>query len=361
LFFSLIAGALVDRMDRKRVMWRVNLIRAGFMAAVAVTALTLDGTTAIVVLYATALSLGICETFFDNAAQAMLPSIVVAPLLEKANGRQYAAEVIANTFVGPPVGALLFSIAIAVPFWADSISFVISALLIASIAGTFRPVGEVAADPAAERRSIRQDIAEGIRWLRYHRLLRTLALLLGVMNMTAWMGQGILVLFATETLGLSPRAYGFLLAGAAIGGVGGGLVGDRMAKALGQSRSLVVAAGSQVVALALTGISTQAWQVAVINSIAAGLGVVWNVITVSLRQSIIPDVLLGRVNSVYRFLGWGGMPIGALLGGFIANAFGLRAPWLVGAAITLVGLLLAAPAITQHAIDEARAHAPKRT
>ena len=200
LLFALPAGAIVDRLDRRKVMYRVNIVRAALVGVIALSVVT--DTASIWLLYVIAFSLGTCETLFDNAAQSILPSIVETDQLELANGRQYAGEVVANTFVGPPIGGILFAVAASVPFWLDSASFLIAALLVATIAGSFRPAG---AKVAGEKRSLRADIAEGVRWLRNHRLLRTLALVLGALNFASWLGMATAVLFAQEILGLDER------------------------------------------------------------------------------------------------------------------------------------------------------------
>lgn len=360
LLFALPAGALVDRLDRRKVMYRANLVRAGLVGTIALLVAT--DTASMWVLYVVAFALGTCETMFDNAAQAMLPSIVERDLLETANGRQYAAEVVANAFVGPPLGAWLWVVAASLPFWFDSASFLVSALLIASLTGSFRAVPAPGAEPVA-RRSLRHDIADGLRWLQAHRLLRTLALLLGVMNFTGMMAISTFVLFAQDELGLSEGSWGVLLAAMAVGSVLGGLLGERFSQHLGAGSALVlsvVLAG--VLAPLVVGLTDLAWVVAVAQSVSGFFSVVWNIITVSLRQQIIPDHLLGRVNSVYRFLGWGSMPLGALAGGFVADAFGLRAPWLLGAVIVAVALavITARGIVTSAAIDAARSAAPVR-
>jgi predicted MFS family arabinose efflux permease len=352
LLFALPAGAIVDRLDRRKVMYRVNVVRAALVGLIALSVVT--ETASIGFLYVVAFCLGTAETLFDNAAQSILPSIVRPEQLELANGRAYAGEVVANTFIGPPIGGLLFAVAASVPFWLDSASFLMAALLVASIAGSFRPVGAKAAD---EKRSLRSDIAEGVRWLRNHRLLRTLALVLGALNFASWLGMATAVLFAQEILGLDDAGFGLLLAGMAVGGVLGGLFGARIAAALGPGRSLVVAIAVCGISEAMVGLMSNAIAVAVLFWFGGLFGVVWNIITVSLRQQIIPDHLLGRVNSVYRFLGWGSMPLGALVGGLLANAYGLRAPWLVGGAVVAVALVLALPRITTSAIEEAKAAA----
>jgi len=331
-------------------MVRANVARGVLVGVIAVTAAS--GTAQIWSLYVVAFALGVAETLFDNAAQSMLPSIVAPDLLELANGRQYAAEVVANSFAGPPVGGLLFAAAVSLPFWADAASFFVSAALIASLVGSFRPT-LTAEQAAAPRRSIRADIAEGLHWLRRHRVLRTLALLLGTLNFCGNMALATFVLFAQEELGLDDKGYGLLLAGMAVGGVIGGLVGARVAGALGPARSLHLSILLNGLCPMAIGLLSSAWAVAAVALAEGVFTVVWNVITVSLRQRIIPDHLLGRVNSAYRFVGWGASPLGALAGGLLANAFGLRAPFFIAGAISLLALVPATIILTPGALAAA--------
>jgi MFS family permease len=359
LLFSLPAGAIVDRLDRRRVMWRVNVARGLLVGCIALLGLASEAP--MWPLYAIALAMGVCETLFDNAAQAMMPAIVRPDLLETANGRMYAAETVTNQFAGPPAGSFLFAAALSAPFWVDSATFFISALLIATLVGSFRPAAaRTPSEADGERRTIRGDIAEGLRWLRGHRLLRTLAVLLGVLNLTGAMANSTFVLFALEELDVSETAFGMLLAGRAVGCVVGGLVGGRVVEALGQARALLSAAVVTSAIPIVVGIVAEPISTMVLMSMIGFFVVEWNIITVSLRQQIIPDQLFGRVNSVYRFFGTGMMPIGALLGGFLAQWFGLRVPWIVSGIVALAAIAVAAPVLTQANIDAARAAAPAR-
>src|SRR6476661_7210243 len=174
LFFALIGGALADRLDRRLTMAVVDGFRMLAIGSLAVLVLT--DTVNLLLIGLVAFALGTAETVFDNAAQAVLPNVVARDALEVANGRLYAAEVVTNEFVGPPLGALL-----------------VAAVVVLGMRGSFRPVRELAA--GGTRPSIRADIAEGLRWLSRHRLLRTLALALGVLNLLSAAVLAILVLY----------------------------------------------------------------------------------------------------------------------------------------------------------------------
>jgi MFS family permease len=351
LLFALISGALVDRLDRQRVMWTVNGVRAALVAVIAV-AVTTDHAS-IWLLYVVAFCLGTAETLFDNAAQAMLPSVVAPAQLEAANGRQYAVEVVANAFAGPPLGALLFTVAMAAPFWVDSGGFVASAALIA-----WMRLSRTAQATAPAGTSLRSEIAEGLRWLNGHHVLRTLAIVLGIINFAGQMAMSTFVLFAEDRLGLGERGFGVLLAALAIGGVLGGLFAARLTARVGQARSLLVVIAGQGIFVGAVGFMDKPIPVGSVLAVNGFLGVWWNVITVSLRQQIVPDHLLGRVNSVYRTFGWGSLPLGALAGGFLAHATSLRLPWFAAGAICGVALAIAMLKLSQEAIDDARAAVP---
>ena len=329
-FFALIAGALVDRMDRRVVMVCANIFRAALMTLLGIAVLT--ESESLLLLYVIAFLLGMAETMFDNSAQAIMPALVDRSLLEKANGRLYAAELTANQFAGPPLGGLLFAAAAAVPFLLDAGSFAISALLIFLIRGGYRAPRD-AALPATR---LRTDIAEGLKWLWNHKLLRTLGIFLGFENMMFTAGFSILVLYAIEILELSAAGYGLLLAAGAVGSVIGSFTAAWISKALGGGRALLFSLAITVAGMVAIALTSSTAVTAIAVAVFGLASIVWNVITVSLRQRIIPDRLLGRVNSAYRLLGWGTMPIGAALGGLLARAYGLRAPFWVGAAVYAV-------------------------
>jgi MFS family permease len=283
---------------------------------------------------------------FTNAAQTVLPELVPTDLLHKANGQQYAIQTAGQLFVGPPVGSLLFGVAVGLPFGMDAASFAISAALLATLPRTRRA--------AVRHPPMRSAIAEGLRYLTGNRLLRTLALLLGVNNFCGQFGTSTLVLFATETLHVSPRGYGLVLTGTAVGAVAGGLVNARLVAAVGERAATLTALFGMALAYLATGLVPDAVLLGVVMAANGFLVTLWNIVTVSLRQELVPREILGRVNSVYRMLGWGFMPLGALAGGLVAHSLGLRAPYLVASAIRLVAVLVAVPTLLA-ALSAARA------
>jgi MFS family permease len=329
LFFALVAGALVDRWDRRRVMVRANAFRACALGLIAVMAAT--DTIGLAVLYAVFLAVGVAETFFDNAAQAFLPRLVPPAQLPTANSRLYAGEIVANQFAGPPVGGILFGVAVALPFAIDGATFAAAALLIASISVTTTATVHVATPET--RRTLRGDIAEGLRYLFRHPLLRPMALVLGLMNLLGTMTLSTFVLLARDRLGLSDAGYGFLLISGAAGGLLATPFAPRVIRAIGEGGVMIASLWTMAAIPLLVPITHSPWVVALYFSLEAALGIMWNVATVSLRQRIIPDRLFGRVNSVYRLLAWGTMPIGAAIGGFVAERYGLVAPYWISVVV----------------------------
>ncbi|MDP4506979.1 MFS transporter [Nonomuraea turcica] len=341
LLLSLPAGALVDRHDRVGLMWRAQAIQAVIVSAIAVLAAL--GWIGIPVLAIMAFGLGACAVVAANAAQAALPDIVAKPLLHQANGHQQTITTIGLQFAGPPLGSLLFAVAVALPFGMDAASFALSAALLATLPRRTRR--------RIEHPPMRSAIADGLRWLARHRLLRTLAVLLGVNTFCWQLGNVSLVLLATQTLRLDAPGYGLLLAGAALGSVLGGLVSARVVARIGALPALLTALATNVVVFVGIGLSPNAVVLGALLAVNGFLITLWSIVTVSLRQQIVPSELLGRVNSVYRMLGWGLIPLGALAGGLVAHAFGLRAPYPVAGVVRGIALLAALPVLIRAVRD----------
>lgn len=380
LLFSIPAGVITDRVDRKRVVVTMDLFRAILTAGVVALVLANTGTLDLAVetgvtppnetflllaLIGATFLFGVAEVLRDNTAQTLMPSLVERDQLEKANGRLWAVELVMNQSIGPPLGGVLIGIALVVPFVLHSATFTISAVILATLVGTFRT--PVRADVPRPRFST--DLAEGFRFLWNHGVLRSLAIALGVANATVMMATATFVLFAQEVLELSAAQFGLINTSGAVGGVAGALaatkVTARMSRGTTLFVSMVVFGGSQLV-IGLFPDAIVAWSMMVLGTFFA---MVWNVITVSLRQRIIPDALLGRVNAVYRFFGWGMMSLGAIAGGALVSIFGpiagrewsLRIPFLVAGALQVLMLLYAVPRFNTRRIEEAEARAESET
>jgi len=345
LLLSLPAGAIVDRHDRVALMWRSQAAQFAVMGVL--TVLVVTHAAGIAALAAAGFLVGCAEVVYSNAEQSALPQLVPADLLPRANGNQQVVLTIGETFAGPPLGSVLFAVRAALPFGLDAVSFAGSAAL---LAGLPRTKQSHATQPRTEQR-MRAQIAEGVRWLAGHRLLRTVALLLGVSNFSSQMGQATLVLLATQVLHTGARGYGLLWTAAAVGSVLGGLVNPAITRRLGLLPSLTVAMAAFAAVDAGVGLAPDFAVAAALMACNGFFVTMWNVVTVTLRQRIVPSELLGRVNSAYRMIGWGLMPLGALAGGFVAHAAGLRAAYIVGGVLSGVALLAALPALAGAASD----------
>jgi MFS family permease len=346
LLFVLVAGALADRLDRRRTMVSVAILRSGVSIVIAVSIVA--EFVNLPLLYVAAFVLGMGETLFDTAAQSIMPSIVEKDRLSQANGRLYAVELTMNQFVGPPVGGILAGVAIGFAFGGSAVAFAIAAVLLALLAGSFKPA------PRTVQTSVVADIREGLRYLFGHRLLRTLAIMVGTMNLASSAAFAIFVLYAVSPgpMGLDALGFGLVTTTLAVGSLVGSLVVERVEARLGRARLLMLAVGLNAITLVVPGLTANAWLIGVAFAVE-GFGIMlWNVVTVSLRQRIVPDALLGRVNASYRLLAWGTQPIGAVLGGVIAEIFGLRAVFLFAGGITAL-LLFTRAIITDSAIAAA--------
>jgi MFS family permease len=257
---------------------------------------------------------------------------------------------VANQFAGPLLGSLLFTVAVATPFLTDAGTYLIAALLVALIPGNYRASRTASGSEGVT--GIGHDVAEGLRWLWRHRLLRTLAIALGAANLASG-AMGVMVLFAQDVLGVDESRYGLLLATYAVGGVAGSMLANPIAGRLGAGQAMLGSMAVLGAGLVAVGLLSSAWLVGAVNVSFGAATVVWNVLTVSLRQSVIPDDILGRVNSAYRFVSWGATPVGFLAGGLLADGFGLRAPFLAGGLVVLGLVALMAPVVNNHSVEAA--------
>ena len=343
LLFALVAGALADRLDRRRTMILVNLFRAGLLGFLAVA--TAGGFASIPLIYGVAFVLGVAETLFDTSAMSILPNIVGRDLLSRANGRLYAIELTMNQFIGPPLGGFLAAYGIALAFGAESAAYLVAAVALLAIPGSFRPVRE---GPPTR---IRDDIVEGLRYLASSRVLFALSLMVGVTNFSTSAIFSIFVLYAVAPgpLVLSEVGYGLLWAASAVGSVIGSVMVERLELALGRANVLAVSVVTTATMLAVPAFTTEPIVVGVSFAVSGVAMVVWNVVAVSLRQRITPDRLLGRVNASHRLLAWGTMPLGAAFGGILGELVGLRETFVIAAlvvALLVVGrLVVTDPAI----------------
>lgn len=348
LLFALTAGALADRYDRRRLMLVANAARALFLACLTITALA--GAGSIWLLYIAAVCIGVAETVYDTSSQSILPQLVPRERLSRANGRLFAAELTANQFIGPPLGGFLVAAGVVFAFGTPVLLWVAAIGILLLVRGRFTT-------ERAVRTTIRADIREGLHFLGSSTLLRTLAIMVGVFNFASSAVFTVFVLYAVgpqSAMHLSDPAYGLLLTASAVGSVLGTFLAEPSERLLGRSRALLVTIAGSVLTVATPFFSTDPLIIGAGMLIGGITIAIWNVITVSLRQRVVPTRLLGRVNSAYRLLAWGTMPLGAAVGGIIGELVGVRWVFLVMGALTAL-LVIPMIWVTDRRMDEAEA------
>ncbi|MGB7859779.1 MAG: MFS transporter [Acidimicrobiia bacterium] len=328
-----ISGAIVDRYDRRLLMVAFDTVRATCLALFALALVA--GTESLWLLYVVVFLIAAGETVVDTSAQSLLPALIPKDKLDRANGQLFSTMTIANRFIGPPLGGLLFGVSVVAPVIADSTSFAIAALLIFSLSGRY------SASSKDERalQSVTASVVEGLRWLWSHRAIRTFAIGAALLNIGIVAGEAILVLFATEQLSLGGVGFGALFAATAAGYA----MGSAIAPPIAARANRLTIVGSSVVGIAISlGIVAVAshWAVAASGLFGVGLATgLWDVIAVSFRQAAVPDRLLGRIMAAYRVIAHGSIPVGALLGGIAARIWGNRAAFWVGSGVVLLAVV----------------------
>lgn len=329
LLFAIPAGTLVDRVNRRTAMAVANVARGGLLGVLALA--VVGGRASLTILLAVAFLLGCAETVYDSAARAMLPAVVPRSGLERGNSLLTAAESVGNIFLGAPVGAWLFAVAASLPLFANTVAYVLAAVLAVTVAGHF------AVDPP--QGSMREDMVEGLRWLGAHRLLRQLAAVSGLTAMVNSMPQGVLVLFALQNLHLSEREYGLALAGVGVGAIIGSLLSSAVTRALGRTHAMGLAQMSSGLFVAVIAFWQHPVGAPALYAASAAAISMFNVQIMSTRQALIPGHLFGRVQGAYRTVIWGGIPLGTLAGGALGAWLGLPSVFLVsGAGTALLGV-----------------------
>ncbi|WP_370114378.1 MFS transporter [Streptacidiphilus sp. MAP12-33] len=349
LLFALPGGVLVDRVDRRRLMVTLDWARFAAMGLLTLTLLT--GHPGIAVLFTVLFVVNTGEVVYRAAAQSLLPAVVPRESLERANGWLIGGATLAQGVLSGPLGGLLFAVSAGLPFLVNTGTYAVSAILIALLVGSFRAV-PAAADEAGgtggtpARHSVWTEMAEGFRWLLRQRLLRTMAVLIGLLNLTLTAATAMLVLLAKDRLHLGAVGYGLLFSCMAVGGIVGSLIGDRLVAWITATWTirigLLIEAGMH---LALATSTSSAFLGFVL--FAFGIhGSLWGIVASSLRQRMTPPELMGRVSSSNLFVAAGGNCVGALMGGALAARFGVTAPYWVGFVVA-VGVIAA----TWHVFD----------
>ena len=373
LIFVLYAGVIADKFNRQKILIFTRLGQV-FLTSIFIVLiyLNLDNIPKevqfnepqfeskfliISAAYLLAFMFGLLEVTRDNAAQAFLPQIVSKDNLPKANGRLFGIEIVTNNFLGTPVGGFLIGLSLITPFIFDTLLMLVSVFFITGIKGKFERVENINKDQKTS-----EMIKEGVEWLKNNTLLKRLAIYTGIANFFGSMQFPIMILFAQELIGLNAIQYSFLAYGAAIGGLVGSQVANKINARLEESRTLLISVALFGIGMFAPYVTTNPFIVAGSFGLSSFGSVLWNVQAVSIRQALIPDNLLGRVNSVYRLLALGLNPIGAIFGGAIvkildnsfSREFALRFPFLLGGIFMLILFLSAPRLLSQKLINETK-------
>jgi MFS family permease len=323
MLFALPTGAMVDRADRRRAMASASAARAAALTALGV--MVLLGQASMPLLYVIFFAVGSAGLVFENAATAVLPALVGRSGLERANGRLQSATALARSLVAQPLGAWLFALAAWVPFLLDASGLVLVAGLAAALPPRVNAAPAQGAGP-----TLRAAMQEGARWLLGHRLLRTLAVTVAISNIGLGGVFAVFVLVARERLGVGSVGYGLLLAASALGGIAGGLLADRAIAAIGAGRVLRLEMAIEILTYLGLALTRSAVIAGVLLALLGLHLVMFSTVSASLRQSLAPPGMLGRVHGAYRMASNGGMLAGAALGGLVSTYAGLTAPFWLG-------------------------------
>ncbi|MGG5258556.1 MFS transporter [Phycicoccus avicenniae] len=330
LAIGLYAGAVADRVDRRRVVIVANLARMAVLAALVATLLT--GTLSIGLLLGLLLLVGTAEVFADTGWRAILPMLVRSEDLGLANARQMSGFLVANQLIGPAVGAGLFALGSAVPFGVHVLSLLLAV-------GLFSRVRLPAVERERPDQHVGRDIVDGLRWIAHNAPVRTLTVVILVFNITWGAPWGVLVYWAQERLGVGPVGFGLLTTASAVGGIVSVLSYGWLERHVALARLMKACLLLEVLthlALAVTTV----WAVALaVMVLFGGYAFVWGSLSSAVRQRATPMELQGRVGSVYWVGLVGGLLVGQLLGGVIAERFGAAAPFwfaFAGSGVTLL-------------------------
>ncbi|KRC37692.1 MFS transporter [Oerskovia sp. Root918] len=342
LLLSLPAGAWVDRMRKRRVLVAADLARATILSVVVVAALT--GNASMALLIGAAVIISTFSLFFDVAHQSYVPGLVGLDHVVEGNSKLQATQSVAM-IAGPAIGGVALRVLSAPLVMVATVgTYLASAFAMARISHR-----EDLPSPE-NRRPLRTEIAEGLRFVASEPLLRRILACTSLSNLGGAIGNAVVVIFALRTLDVGTATYGVVLSASAAGGLLGAVLADRASRWVGPARIIPVSAvftglsyaitpAAAVVAVTGAG-STLVPVVLVVGGFVFNLAVVvYNVAQVSFRQRLCPPALLGRMNASARFIVWGPIPIGGLLGGWIGTVWGVAPALWIGAVVMTLGAL----------------------
>ena len=337
LFFAIPIGAYVDRVDRRKALVGGNMLRSAI--AIFVAFAIAQEFINIWILLGCVFLFGICEVLVDTTSQSVLPQILDKSNFERGNSRLQISEVIVAQFAGSPLSGFLYAISIALPFYFSTAGFVAAALLLAlsPFQKDVNPVHED--DQGKERLGIRGDIKFALNYLYQDKRILSIVLITTSIGFFYSISTAVAPLFILKELNVEPSLFGVVLAIQGVGALAGSIAAPAASKKFGRGRALgmnLVIASFMIV---LTGIAPNVYVFVAISVVVGFTISVWNILLMSLYQSLIPTHLYGRIHGARRTIVWGLMPIGSVIGGVIARG-GLRLPFIIGGGIaTLIALI----------------------
>ncbi|WP_344033098.1 MFS transporter [Streptomyces luteireticuli] len=346
LLIALHIGVLVDRFDRRRLLWVANGMRMAAMGWLTLSAV--GGGVGLAQLFAAGAVLGVADVLATISASALVPAAVPEAGRERVNAWMLGAETVGFEFVGPFIGGLLLAAGSALALGAIGISYTVAALALLLLVGRFQAAGRALGGAPV---SVGSRIAEGLRFIWRDRVLRTLMLVVAMLNATwgAWLA--LFPLYATQTLELSPQRYGLALSALGIGGLTGALVVARVNRLLGSRWAMFAAPFGTTTLVALPAVTTSLWAVTVGAFLGGMGGTLWTVNSRTVTQRLVPDEMLGRFSATFRFFAFGALPVGAGLVGVLAELIDVRLAFGAFALATMATLLPFFRNITPSALE----------
>ncbi len=336
LFFAIPAGILIDRIDRRHALAIASGVRTLLAAGLVVLAAT--GTLTIWWLYLVIFIYGVFETVYDGAIRAVVPSVVPKANLHRANSRIEAGELVVQNFIAAPFTSVLFAVSVLIPLGVNAVVFgvalVLALFLPAAAAGAHRTNPD-----DAPRVPWYRQFVDGYRFIMANRMLRTLWFLSTFIGICFSAGVSIWVLFVLERLGITEAWFGVFMLAGAVGGILGSMVVGPLKERFGTGMTMAIVNVGCGVTILLAGLWPDVWVAGVMLALSSATVTIWNVLMMSLRQSVIPSRLLGRVHGTWRTLLWGTMPLGSLIGGLLGR-IDLTMPLIVGGGCATLAALL---------------------
>ncbi|HEX5336562.1 MAG TPA: MFS transporter [Propionicimonas sp.] len=333
LLFGIAAGVVIDRVDRRRAQVVALSVRAGVLATGA--ALGFTGALTMPLLVCLVLAYGATEVFADLGATSIVPDLVPPDRFSAANGRVIAVQQVANAVLGAPLAGVLVVLGAGIGFGTSAALAALAAVVLAvGLRGSFRPR---AVEGSAE--STLGQVREGLAFLVRHPVMRPLVISSSVLNLASTAYFAVFVLWAVgpgSAMRLTESQYPLVMLGFALGAVAGSFLADPVQRWLGVMPTILGTLVASVLLLLVPVLWPNGWAVAAAVTLVGITNTIGNVVSQSLRQRLVPGALLGRVGGASRTLGFGLMPVGALLGGLVAERAGLTATFLAAVGLSLV-------------------------